>query len=98
MLFSVTFEVYTEESLEVGDAESRGFLAEDITLREACELVYGCAPHPDSGPRPARVRWLSTESETDYRTGESEVRAIHIPASVTASSSRRIARMLGATV
>jgi len=35
--FSVTYEIVTPESAEYGDAEDRGWVVEDATLRDALE-------------------------------------------------------------
>lgn len=108
--FNVTFERVSEESAADGDACARGFIAEGLTLRDALPHVCDgfsnpkwCGPcEPDSRPAYGRVRWLTFHNYNactrDYfESGEDESRALHIPASVTNASTRRIARLFGVT-
>lgn len=95
--FAVTFEIVTPESAEHGDAESRGFVGEALTLREALREL-GCGHiEADSYPltRSTAPRWFTRYGETDYRTGADESRALHIPESITPASRLRLARLIG---
>lgn len=92
--FSVTYEIVTHESAEYGDAAERGYVCEDVTLRDALADFWPGYVEADSWPT-ARPRWLTATSEEDFRTGEQESRSFHIPPNVTASSARRVARLLG---
>lgn len=96
MLFNVTFETITPESAEHGDVESRGFVAENIPLREAIdELGYGgdgCEANecPVTDPR-----WITVyRVNEDYGTGEIENRSLHFPDDMTAASKRRLCKLL----
>ena len=103
--FAVTFEIVTEESAEHGDAEERGYIDQELGLRDAVaatQMTRTChvggieSIEPDSGIYPgARVRWITIANQMEFLTGEYESRSLHIPESVTAASSRRIARLLG---
>jgi len=100
--FSVTYEIVTPESAEYGDAEDRGWVVEDATLRDALEACNGCGCYcePDSSFR-ERPRWLTFYKVNEgtreyYETGAEESRSLHIPDTVTVASARRIARLAGA--
>ena len=103
--FSVSFEIVTPGSAEAGDVAERGMVEDGLTLREALQLCQRGPCEPDSSPvRPGeRVRWLTfcRFGEGDargygWRTGATESRSLHIPASMTAATSQRIARLVGA--
>lgn len=109
--FHVTYEIVTPESAEHGDAAERGyampgdwhyelpadcygpaaaaFKAEHaLDLRSAVGMM-GCVE--DSG------RWFSeTDGRVDYQDGSETRYSLHCPDSITASSYRRVARLLGA--
>ena len=99
--FAVTYEHITPESVEYGDVEDRGYVLEHGTLRECLdEIPQGCYCEPDSLPCD-RPRWLTfyetNEGSRDYyEKGLRENLSLHIPESVTPSSARRIARLVGA--
>lgn len=106
-LFSVTFERWDEESLEAGDTDDRGFVLQDVGLREAMSsgLEYArpswagyCEPN-DS--RVEHARWLTFPRWNDctrdqIERGVNEVRSLHFPDSLTPASRRRIARLFSA--
>ena len=103
--FMVTYEIVTDESAENGDAQERGFVAENTSLRGAidglsaasnsCELASIDA---DSWPisRDNPPRWITYQYSRDWQSGEFESRSIHFPRGITGSSAIRIARLLGA--
>lgn len=75
---SLTYEIVTEESAELGDIAESGFLWEDVphTFRELVDTIEsGGFIHPSSSH--GVPNWLSSEPEIDYITGESETRSIH---------------------
>jgi hypothetical protein len=87
--FNVTYEIITPESAEDGEAESMGFVCQDVTLREAVEAM-GRAATEDSG------RWFThTEYGHDYATGAEESRSLHPPRGISAASYGRLCRLLG---
>lgn len=104
--FSVTFERYFphDEHEDVCDADERGFVVENVSLRDALRdgLEYrdaSCAGYceADSYP-PHDVRWLTFDRWNDctreqIERGISESRSLHIPDQVTEASRRRICRM-----
>ena len=75
---SMTFETVTQESAENGESEENGFVFEacDCTARELARYITHdgfTVPSCSHGV----PRWLSTDPETDYVTGETETRSIH---------------------
>lgn len=75
---SKTYEVVTEESAEQGDFEETGFVFKDqpCGFRELIETIeHGGFCHSDSSH--GVPRWLYTESEVNYRTGEYTSYALH---------------------
>lgn len=97
MLFNVTFETITPESAENGDTESAGFVAEDVSLREAIDAVgmgeggVEASEHPVTNPR-----WITVyKTSEDYGTGEIENRSLHFPDNMTPASKLRVCRLLG---
>lgn len=103
-MFSVTYEIVTPESAECGDVEERGFIDENMSLRDALQAVgqtrtnevggvddIACDSYPAIAPR-----WVTITNGMEYRTGAVESRSIHFPANLTPATRRRIARLLGA--
>jgi hypothetical protein len=100
--FAVTYEIVTEESAEDGEAEDSGFVGENMRLREAIDCVTStdschCSQSgiEPSDSRVESMRWVTVYNGMDYISGEVENRSLHIPDTVTASSRRRIARLMG---
>ena len=102
--FNVTYEIVTPESAENGDVDESGFIAENVSLRDALALVsetrtsrvdgvecIECDSLPCDAPR-----WITVVNGMEYETGAQESRALHIPEGVTESTARRIARLMGA--
>lgn len=99
MKFNVTYEIVTPESAENGDAEERGFIAENIPLREAVRHLGEIAHECDSGPVSVSCppRWVANyEYDEDFCTGARESRSLHFPRNLSRHSAMRIARLLGA--
>jgi hypothetical protein len=107
--FAVTFERYFphDEGEDICEADERGFVVEDVSLREAVTLgleyrepAYSAACEPDSYP-PRGVRWLTFHNWNDctreqIEQGIHESRSLHFPPSLTDSSRTRICRLFGA--
>ena len=75
---SMTFETVTQESAENGESEENGFVFEacDCTASELARYITHdgfSVPSCSQGV----PRWLSTDPETDYMTGDTETRSIH---------------------
>src|SRR5262245_39390285 len=110
--FNVTFERYLphDDGEDICEADESGFVIEDVSLRDAMRLgleyqrpswagACECDGYPVSRQHPPR--WLTFHDWNDgtrdrYEQGVHESRSLHIPASVTASSAIRIARLFGA--
>ena len=104
-MFSVTYEIVTPESAENGDAEERGFIVQDATLREAldavgntrtsaCGGVEAIEPNSSHG----HFDWITIYNGMEHETGAQESRSLHIPGSVTMASRKRIAKLLGCKI
>jgi hypothetical protein len=95
--FSVTYETITDESAEQGEAESSGFEAENVSLRDALSIIGGCEGGVEASECPVlNPRWFTFYKQNeDYGTGEVTNMSLHIPETVTRSSRLRIARLIG---
>ena len=98
--WNVSYATYTPESIELGDAEERGFEAEGVSFRDA--IGYFGYPYlgevqADSWPLSLNCapRWLTHSEQADFRTGESRELDLLIPEQITPSSRMRIARLVG---
>ena len=105
--FSVTFERWTHDDIESGDTADRGFVIENVSLRDASRLGLELYQPSHAGycePNDSRIdcaRWLSFPNWNDctrenLETGISEERALHFPESLSAASRARIARLFNA--
>lgn len=96
--FAVTYEIVTEESAENGEAAESGFLEENVRLGEAIDLMMslpsGVASIEASDSRVTEARWITAYGSQAWEDGSYENRSLHIPDTVTASSRRRIARLI----
>ena len=107
--FSVTFERYFahDESEDICEPDERGFVIENVSLRDAMSLgleyarpSWAGACEPNCYP-PRDIRWLTFYCWNDctreqIEQGISEARSLHIPEQVTESSRMRVARLFGA--
>lgn len=101
--FTITYEIVTQESAEHGDAEERGVIAIDVSLRDAIAMVNETRTNRVNGVEcvecdewPIRSpRWITVYNGTEYETGAQESRSLHIPEHVTAESRIRICRLMG---
>lgn len=95
--FPVTFERVTDESAKEADAAESGYISRGSVLREAVEAfrdVRYANGYVEANECPVTApRWLTTYGE--HVDGESESRSLHFPDTVTPSSRRRLARLLG---
>lgn len=101
-LFDVSYEIITEASAEDGEAESCGFVGEGLSLRDALDMVQQteschCSQSSieASDSRITEARWITVYNSMDYISGDYENRSLHMPDSLTPSSRRRVARLLG---
>lgn len=101
MKFNVTFERYTPESIEQGDASERGCLVQGVGLREAIATIEGtpstrCSLESiePSASWPEAMRWVTWYYGADYVTGESVALSLHLPDTMTTASKARLLRLL----
>jgi len=93
ILVRETYEIFTPESVEDGEAAERGFIDEDgshFTFRELVELLTGS--EASSSHYHAGV-WYTKHGEADCRTGATENRSYHL-----VGASERVQRRLFAVV
>lgn len=78
IILSQTYQTVTPESAEDGELSDSGYewAGAPHGFRETVELIRsgGFTQRPDSHGVP---RWLSTDAEEDFRTGESTTRSLH---------------------
>jgi hypothetical protein len=95
--FSLSFEIVTPESAEHGEADSRGMIAEGLTLRDALALFEqersGGYVESDSYPV-MRPRWFTCYGEPDSVDGSTRSVSLHLPESISEGTRRRIGRLL----
>jgi len=104
--FNVTYEIVTPESAENGEAEETGFIAQDVSFREAFDMVRetrtslcdGVVCIEGSDSCIDHARWFTVTNGMEFETGAHESRSLHVPDHVTAASRRRIARIMGIKV
>jgi hypothetical protein len=104
--FSVSYERYLShpEGEEICEADERGFVIEDVSLRDALRLGLEC-PKPDwAGPCDADCypvngarsltfyQWNDCTRE-NIEQGIEEMRTLHLPDSLTEASRMRILRL-----
>lgn len=76
ILINKTFQTVTPESAEDGDIADHGFISENepVTFRELVELLQRNFPvHVPGGMND----WAESYPETDFRTGEETIEAVH---------------------
>lgn len=76
---AMTFETFTPESTEDGDADERGFVFEsaDCSARELAQYIT-CEGFTTPSCSHGVPRWLTCdEYRHDFGTGETETRSIH---------------------
>lgn len=101
--FDVTYEIVTEFSASDGEAEERGFIAENIPLRDALQMVFEtrtsrCNAAHTIEPNDsdiARANWITVYNGIEFETGAWEKRSIHFPKNLTSATRIRIAKLAG---
>ncbi len=96
--FSICYEIITRESAEHGEAESTGFICEDVSFQDVMsDLYWHRGAYVEASEYPVHApRWFTFYNvREDFSTGETENWSLHIPESVTPASRRRIAKLIG---
>lgn len=82
MKYSITFEVYTPESIEFGEPEETGFICEDIEADSLKEMVLYMLKEGFTSPSSSDFHpgiWYSwPENQIDYQSGEEEIQSLHL--------------------
>lgn len=89
--FDVTYETITPESAEEGEVESRGFIGENMRLRDAFEAM-GRYVIEDCGD------WFRNSeyghgTRDYYENAREESRSLHPPRNITPASYQRLKRL-----
>jgi hypothetical protein len=102
--FSVTFERWSYEDIELGDTDDRGFIIENVSLRDAIQLgleyrdpSWAGACESDCSNHNL-TRWLTfyqwnEGTREQIKTGITEQRSLHLPNNITPASRRRIVNL-----
>ncbi len=101
--FSVSFETYTNESVENGDADERGYLLERVRFREAVSVfrdldAFDYVEGNGDGRWFTAYQGIDAPLYFDSKDTVGETRSLYVPDWVTLSSRKWIARVLGAGV
>jgi hypothetical protein len=99
--WNVTYSTVTPESAEDGDYADTGFEFEGTSFRSAIACFGHVAESADSWPVDGSVRWFDSPIIQDrayFERGHERHLSLHIPAQITPSSRRRLARLLGLQV
>ena len=98
--FQITYEIVSEFSAENGDAEERGFVLEDVTLREALEWLednldrYNPNGYIEADCFPVIApRWFTYYCYEDNNVWWNF--SLHLPETLTEATRQRIARHIG---
>ena len=96
--FSVSYDIVTPESAEDGDAAERGYVAENVSLRDASQdFTRGRTSRADSGDGlEIGDAWFTYRHGMEFETGAYETRYLHFPRTITPASHGRLARLMGA--
>lgn len=97
--WNVTYAIVTPESAEHGDTAEAGFLAEDLSFKDAIGVLRHCGGYVQADCYPVSLesapRGFTATDDQDYRDGSQESRSLHVPDHVSNYSRIRIARLLG---
>lgn len=94
--FSVTYEIVTEESAADGEAAESGFIGENLSLRAAvADARSSDITTCDDASVYFGGHYVNVNHGRDMYSGECESRTLHFPAGLSASTKRRIARLMG---
>ena len=95
--FSVCFEIVTQGSAKHGDADERGYISQNVSLREALKDFTSTRTNECDGGDGLECSgdWFTYYNGMEYLTGAFESRSLHPPRNITASSFNRLSRLLG---
>jgi hypothetical protein len=101
-MFTVTYDIVTTESADQNDYDECGFIAENVSLREAVAYLFETRTSYVAGIQcieancsdPGQARWVSVFNGMEYATGDYETRSLHFPESITSSTRARICALV----
>jgi hypothetical protein len=97
-MFHVSYEIVTEESAEYGDAQERGVISDNVSLRDALEDLLSARANVSSIEANDSLDpyWITVYYDMDLAYGHYENRSLHMPRSLTLSTRKRIERIVKA--
>jgi hypothetical protein len=100
VMFSVSYEIVSQESAESGESEETGMIDDALFLREAVEALFQTRTNHVGGisciePSDSHCpRWITVSNGMEFRTGDYESRSLHFPKRLTIATRRRIVRLV----
>lgn len=80
--YSMTFEVWTEENIEFGETDNKGWEEKESprfeTLAELAKYVNHISWEGWSSSHPQPGDWITSSAEVDFRTGDRTCRALFV--------------------
>jgi len=97
-MFHVSYEIVTEESAQFGDAQERGVISDNVSLRDALEDLLSARANVSSVEANDSLDpyWVTVYYDMDLAYGHYENRSLHMPPSLTLSTRKRIERIVKA--
>ena len=100
--FTVTYEIVTPESTELGDYLELGCVKTGVPVREPLEEVWSTRTSQVDGilcveadnSEWTEARWVTVHNGMEYLTGAYESRSIHFPAHLTGATRKRLVRVV----
>lgn len=94
--FNVYAEIVSPESAEYGEPESRETIGEGLRLRDAIGELFSTRTNQVDGIESIEDcgRWFAVSNGQEFLTGCHESRTMHAAGNITASSYRRLWRLI----
>jgi len=100
-LFIVTYETWDDESLEVGEADDKGFACRNEYLRDAIQDLMASSPYTDTRSIETNhwsdngtSNWITVYNGMDWQTGETTNKILHRSAGISNASWGRIVKLI----
>jgi hypothetical protein len=103
---NVTYDIITEESSEMGEAEEMGFISQEVSLRDAIKDLFTTRTCHVDGLSFIEANFdgsllsclsIRVGNGMEFLTGAHEQRTLHLNLPITPSSATRLTKLLGAT-
>lgn len=79
MLISKTYEIWTQDDLEIGDTDKKGFIFQDenYSFKDLLDELKDNYYHNLSSSMIDSNTWISTIDDIDYQSGEETIYSLH---------------------